>query len=275
VIETHRGDGGALPPFFADSLQRLPFAARLLAAVLIVGSIAVAGRAALTSHPNVQPTAEDVQASIAQRLSSQAPFPVDRVVVGDFLIERFYILDLSDGQRYVADLMKGQIEGIETIAQDEGHIYVFLLDRRNMRRERELYSRYVARVAPLENPNLGYYLGMITPEGMKDAFPVNFSGYVPPGLPLNKEERDRRHEDIHAYMLKFTFSEVSANAHLVTIDGITYLLSNSERFPWFGVDYGISRAVFLSELLVVDATSAPARSVFWEVFERPTRRVGR
>jgi hypothetical protein len=39
------------------------------------------------------------------------------------------------------------------------------------------------------------------------------------------------------------------------VDGTNYLLSNTERFPYFRELFGTGQAVFLSELIIVDATS--------------------
>lgn len=268
--------GGEAPPFFTGHLRRLPLPAKAGVLILVALSLFFAGRLGAANVPHVvPPEGKELEAAIAAYLVAPSPFATDSTIVGDYLVERFYILDLADGQRYIADFMKGQIEGVVVDDSGEGFPLMFLLDRRNMRRERELYARYVWAVAPPESPSLGLYLGMFTPEGMKDAFAVNYSGYLPAGAPLDAAARARRHDDIHSLLLRHSFREVTANPRLVSLDGVTYLLSSSEHFPLWGSEYGITRAVFVSELLIVDATSHKARSVYWDFFERPPRSIGR
>jgi hypothetical protein len=258
--------------FFAAYVRRLPLAFRAGLGLLAVASLVVAAEVAASNYPRSQPLeGRRLEARIAELFSAPTVHEPDDVISGDFLIERFYVLDLSSGERYVADFMKGRIQGVQINgAPGETKTYMFLLDRTSMRRNQSRYSQFVSAVAAPTNPGWGYYLGVSTPDGMNDAFPVNYSGLLLAGLPHPRSGVD---EDIQAFLLDQKYADVTANPRLVTVNGRTFLLSNSEWFSLFKNDYGIDRAVFVSELLIVDATSAEARAVFFKLFERYPRPV--
>ena len=51
--------------------------------------------------------------------------------------------------------------------------------------------------------------------------------------------------------------KVTASPELIGVEGYNYLLSSTDVFPYFRSEFGVGRAIFVSELLIVDTTSAP------------------
>ena len=62
-----------------------------------------------------------------------------------------------------------------------------------------------------------------------------------------------------------TSETVSESPHLISVDGYNYLLSDSDAFLLFKNQYGLSRAVFVSELLIIDATSKADRTRYFRL----------
>src|SRR5262249_38674641 len=95
------------------------------------------------------------------------------------------------------------------------------------------------------------------------AFPMNYTGT----LPFRRSEfRGPDGEDLQTFLLSVKYESVSDAPRLIEVDGYSYLLSNSDAFPLFKNQLGLSRAVFVSELLVVDATSRADREIYFNLF---------
>ena len=229
----------------------------LSAAALLVG----VGYLAANNYPNTSPPpGSQLERRIARVFAPPSQSEADDKLTGDLLVERFYILDVASGETYVADFLKGRIQGLQQSTIDNGgQMYMLLLDLRDLRRDRSLYAAYVSAVAaPTDR---GYYVGLIAAYGRSDAFALNYDG----SLPNRREEfRGLEGEDFAAFLLNQDFKAVTASTGLVSVRGYNFLLSNSERFPAFK-EFGIDKAIFLSELLVVDTTELTHRTTMYRL----------
>src|SRR3954470_25016591 len=109
AIDTRKEDA---PP----RLLGLPFGIRitlvtgaLLVGILAVG-LAVVAYLAATNHPG-SPSRQgtDLENQIANVFGVPRG-KGDGSIVGDYLVERFYVVDGESGDHYVADLLKGRIQ---------------------------------------------------------------------------------------------------------------------------------------------------------------------
>lgn len=179
----------------------------------------------------------------------------DENITGDLLVERFYIIDADTGDRYVGDFLKGRVMGIVTTAQGGFPDYSLLLDLKDLNRDREFLAAYVGRVAPAREAD-GLYLGLRIPQGITDAFLLNFTGYLPERKPPSGVLAG---ESLASFLSLQSFDKVSQEPRLVTEAGVNYLLSNSAVFPHITGLFGVRQAIFVSQHLIVD-TGAPAQS---------------
>ncbi len=276
VGEVEALDGRGVPDLF-ESPAFLRLSGRKKLALVLATALAVVGAAyaAATHYPVAgPPDGTELERRIVQVFGDPSVHDADDRVTGDLLIERFYILDLPTGDRYIADFLKGKIEAVQSVsAEGAGAGYLFLLDLKDMRRDRALYSAYVNEVSHPEETASGYYLGLIVPLGVSDAFALNYSGYLPP---RRAGFRGPEEEDLQSFLLKQEYPKVTSAPRLIDVDGYNYLLSNSDAFPLFRNDFGLSRAIFVSELLVVDATSRTHRTAFYRLYDSfPPRVAGR
>src|SRR5262249_12583827 len=129
-----------------------------------------------------------------------------------------------------------------------------------LKRQEQLLNAYVRSISHPEELAPGSYLGLIAAAGNTDAFALNYTGALPE---RRSEFRGPEGEDLQAFLLKQKYESISDNPRLITADGYNYLLSNSEAFPLFKNLYGLSRAAFMSELLVIDATSRADRTRYY------------
>jgi hypothetical protein len=62
------------------------------------------------------------------------PEATDGVITGDLLIERFYVLDSTTGEQYIADMLKGRVQGVQESTNENGQVtYALLLISRRCR----------------------------------------------------------------------------------------------------------------------------------------------
>jgi hypothetical protein len=249
-----------------------PWWARGLLAIAFVGVLAAAGYAGATSYPKaIPPRGTELEAGIA-RVFGVPRDGIDDRVVGDFLIERFYVLDADTGNRYVGDLMKGRIDSVQTQNVNGQLQYTLVLNLQNLNRDRPLYSAFIEDVARPREPGVGEYLGLRTPNGLTDAFLLNYSGFLPERhMPFSSDQ----YENLQEFLLSRRFAQVTAAPQLIGVEGYNYLLSSTDVFPYFRSEFGLGRAIFVSELLIVDTTAPEQQQVYNKLSEKFPRTLGR
>lgn len=254
--------GHAPSPLALGRASRWPWWAKAMLGLLAAAVLAAAGYLAALYYPDKSPPGPDeLESRIAAVLSVPAD-SADEKLVGDYLVERFYALDVATGERYVADLLKGRIHGVQTAAREDGtRAIVLLLDLRNLQRDRDLYAAFVDAVAPPEQEDFVEYLGLRAFVGNFDAFALNYDGNLPEE---RREFRGPNGEETYAFLLARSLARQSLEPRLIGIDGYNYLLSSSDRFPYFRSQFGVE-AVFVSELIIVDATARPQARVLFRL----------
>jgi hypothetical protein len=242
---------------------------RLLLALAVIAILSAAGYAAATEYPDgAPPRGTELEAGIA-RVFGVPRDGIDDRIVGDFLVERFYVLDADSGSRYVGDLLKGKIDSLQTTTVDGRLQYTLVLNLQNLNRDRGLFAAFIEEVARPREPGVGQYLGVRIPNGLADAFLVNYSGFLPERrLPF----RSDKEENLQEFLLSQRFAEVTLSPQLIGVEGYNYLLSNTDVFPYFRGEFGLGRAIFVSELLVVDATATEQQRAYFKLTEKYPRR---
>ena len=189
----------------------------------------------------------------------------DTTLAGDLLVERFYAIDVETGERYVGDVLKGRIQDLQATRPDGGGPYTFVLDLSNLQRDRVLYAAFVNEVARPQ----GNYLGLRVLPGVSDAFPINYNGFIPPH---RSAFRGPNGEDAYEFLLQQSFAKVTAEPHAVGVEGTYFLLSSSDRFTFFRIEFKTGKALFLSELLIVDTTARQQRVALFNLREQYKKR---
>lgn len=261
---------GRTPPLFAFPLPR-PWWLRLLVLLLVVAILSGAGYLGATRYPEARPARGSAAEAEIARVFGVPRDRIDDRIVGDFLVERFYILDAETGSRYVGDLMKGQIQSVQTNIIENGLTqYTLVLNLQNLYRDRSLFAAFVQEVARPREPGVGEYLGMRTPNGLSDAFLINYTGLLPAHrLPFSSAEG----ENLQQFLLSRRLS--TAAPELISVEGYNYLLSNTEAFPYFRAEFGLNQSIFVSELLIVDATAPEQLRTYYKLTEKYPRTAGR
>jgi hypothetical protein len=260
----------AAPPLLAWPLSRLPLHVKLALLSITVGVLALVG--VVGSHEYPRGAARDgtqIEGEVAELFRDPTLEAWDRVLLGDLLVERFYIVDPTSGERYVADLLKGRIDGIQSVPrEDQLPAYVFVLTTKDMRRDKAFYNAYMKAVAqPEKGSGGGRYLGALMPTGDRDAFPLNYNGGIPVArAPFHVGDDDNP----YAYMLRQNFKDITEPRGL-NVSGYTYVLSSSTVFPVFKDEYKLDKTIFLSELLVVDTTSRQNKTTYYKLLDQYPR----
>jgi hypothetical protein len=257
------------PPGFLRAHGRVRF-------LLVVAFLIAAGVAAYVganAHPDSAPRNDSaLERKVVSVFGDPTVKDADDKLTGDFLVERFYILDELTGERYIADFLKGTIEGVQNVAADNvDPSYVFLLGLTNLKRQERLINAYVNMISQPEDLAAGSYLGLTAATGTTDAFAMNYTGALP-----NQRTafRGPEGEDLQTYLLNQKYETVTDSPHLVTVDGYNFLLSDSDAFLLFKNQYGLGRAVFVSELLIIDATSKADRTHYFRLLNNYPPRAG-
>jgi hypothetical protein len=227
------------------------------------------GYAGTLYYPDTSPPrGSDAERRIAEVFG--APAGADGSITGDLLVERFYAVDAETGELFVADWVKGKIQRVQETVNENGILtYALLLDVSNLQRETALLSAFVDQVAPPDPERGGNYLGLRVPNGLRDAFPLNYDGLLP-------AEKPRFHvgeqEDFYGFLVGQRFDDVTLGARLINVDGYNFLLSNTALWSHFRELFRINKAVFMSELIVVDMTSRPQAGTYFRLMEQYPRR---
>ncbi len=235
-------------------------------AAAVAGILVLVGFLAAELHPESgAPKGTALELRIAQVFAAPSQTEQDSRLTGDLLVERFYVLDLGTGERYVADFLKGRIEGLETVPRDGGStMQMVLLDLRNLKRDRALYSAFVREVAP-PDPAAGFYVGLVPAGGRDDAFPLNYDGSLPGA---HQVFVGLEGEDAGDFLLKQDFKDATAAPRLVTVSGYNFLLSTSDVFALFRSEFGLEKTIFMSELLIVDTTASGNRKELYRFYSQ-------
>jgi hypothetical protein len=246
-----------------DTAALRPWIGRIAAAIAVVTVLAIAAYVGATRHPTASPPARaEAESEITAALS--IPAEADDVLAGDFLIERFYTVEADSGQRYVADLCKGRIKDVSVAPRADlaGYAYTLVLDRTGLPPESDRLSAYVAQMQPLPADASVTYLGLRVQDGPSENFPVNYDGSLPR---RHHAFRGPEGEGVFEFLAGQSFADVSLGPQLIGVKRTHYLLSNTAHFPYFAAIFKLNRAIFVSELLIVDGTSAGQRRLYEEV----------
>jgi hypothetical protein len=261
----------AVPRAFAVPFPRR-WSQRTLIAVMLTVLFSAVGYVAATEYPDgAPPQGSELEANIAHVFGVPRD-NIDGRIIGDLLVERFYVLDAETGSRYVCDLMKGRISSVQTQLIEGGLLqYTLVLNLQNLSRDNALYAAFVEEVARPREPGVGEYLGLRTPNGLNDAFLINYTGLIPERrLPFSSEDG----ENFREFLGSRRYAQVTQSPQLIGVEGYNYLLSNTDLFPFFRTEFGIGKAIFVSELLVVDTTAPEQQRTYYrltEKYPRPSR----
>jgi hypothetical protein len=243
----------AEPRLLALPRIRLPRLVVAAAALLAVASTAAIVFLALTYYPKAESTEpREVERRAAAAFGVPAD-GTDATIVGDLLVERFYAVDLDSGERYVGDMVKGRIQGVQSVGPVGTERYLAVLDLTNLQQARALYAAFVETVARPQ----GSYVGLRVFPGVSDAFRFNYDGSLP------EEPRSISGpggQDVYDFLLEQKYAQVSDGPRLVSVGKHNYVLNNTERFGFFRSEFRTGRALLLSELIIVDATATPQRA---------------
>jgi hypothetical protein len=256
------------PPLLGWPVAGLSRRLKVLVGVLVLAAIAASAVAGALFYPRTSNSPSEIEARIIAFDRDPTVASWDDTLVGDFLVERFYILDTASGEHYIADFLKGRITDMQIVEREDLPTQeILLLDTKNMRRDKAFYSAYVSSVSHPQAMADGLYLGLVAPMGNSDAFPINYNGEIP-----NSREPFRvgEKEGFYEYMLAQNYKDITA-PRAIDIFGYNYVLNTSDVFPLFKNEYHLDRAIFVSELLIVDATSRANRSTYYQLLEKYPR----
>jgi hypothetical protein len=227
----------------------------VIAAVLIPVGVWAAG-----NHPDGL-NASRVERRVAEIYGRPDDPKTDDKVIGDILVERFYAVDTESGQRYVADVVKGRVKQIQNWTNEFGTTYyIFVLERRSLQNQRTALRSFVQQMAPPPLESSTAYLGMVIQPGAEDAMNVNFDGTLPVGRSGFYVWNNRPMYDT----LLTVQSSALAAPQLMPSRGYNFLLSTTEIWPYFRTAFNVNKAVWVSEQILVDATSPQHRLAFYE-----------
>src|SRR5207249_6637321 len=120
----------------------------LAAVALILIAASAAGYAGARWHPNPRPpTGTGLEGKVISVFADPTVKDADDRLAGDLLIERFYILDETTGQQYVADFLKGTITAVQNDGTEAAPHYSFLLDVPGLRGRDNPLKAYVRLVS--------------------------------------------------------------------------------------------------------------------------------
>jgi hypothetical protein len=263
VVEIRKSAAETLP-FLSIPWRRFPAWAKIATVVLFAGALVAAAGIGAWRYPNLSPLEGEAAEDRITAIFGE-PDNADHVLIGDYMIERFQAIDVDTGERYIADLCKGRVKAlVKTDRKDGAGFYMITLDRTGLQAESDRLMNLVLRSVPARGGRWESYLGLRVQGGpTSDAFPLNYSGLIPkkrigfhwPGSP-----------DINTFLAKQSYAEASGGARALNIGENMYLLSSNENFPFlFRNEFHINRAVFISYIFFVDATSPEQVKAYQEI----------
>jgi hypothetical protein len=248
-------------PHFYNGVSLMANKFVIAAVVLVIGGVlAVAGLWAADNHPDGR-NASRVERRIAE-IYGRPDEGSDDKIIGDILLERFYAVDPETGQRYVADVVKGRVKEIQNWTNEFGTtFYTLVLERQSLQNQRQALRSYVREIAPPELEPSASYLGIVMQPGASDdAMAVNFDGTLPVGRqPFYVWNR----RPMYDTLLTQPIGSI-ASPQLMPSKGYNFLLSNSELWPYFKTAFNVQKAVWVSEQILVDATSPQHKIAFYQ-----------
>ena len=257
------------PALFASlPLSRLPRRARLAVLVIVPLVVAAALYVGAAMPPDTTgPSSAEAASEIAGRF--HIPADADETLIGDFLVERFYIYDTETGQRKVADIVKGRIQNVIVSMTGDwsGYDYRFALNRQGLEAERDRLKAFVATLAP-PDPNLNAeYLGLWVQGGATGVFLFNYTGRLPEEH--SSFSSPSGEGDIYEFLRLQDYAETSKRIRVLDVNGTSFLLRTAADAPYYRENFRTQKAILLAELLVLDGTS-PAqtgtlREISWHI----------
>lgn len=248
-------------PHFYSGVSLMANKFVIAAVVLLIAAVLVpVGVWASNNHPDGR-NASRIERRIAE-IYGRPDEGSDDKVVGDILIERFYAVDPETGQRYIADVVKGRVKEIQNWTNEFGTtFYTLVLERQSLQNQRGTLRAFVRELAPPPLEASVAYLGLIVqPGAADDAMAVNFDGTVPVG---RAEFWVWNNRPMYDTLLSQPIGSIAA-PQLMPSKGYNFLLSNSELWPYFKTAFNLQKAVWVSEQILVDATSARHRLVYYQ-----------
>jgi hypothetical protein len=251
------------PKLFARFWQRLPIGARFISAISLFALVAMAGYWGANHFPDVRP----IEGNEAERKVASL-FVVndnaDSVLAGDLLIERFYVMDVASGEAATGVLLKGRVRGLTVSERQDGTgIYTINVDRSGLGKEKDRLTAFIAASAPPPVENVKD-LGLFVQEGEAEVVRLNYDARLPQ---RRHEFRGPRGEGVYAF-LDQERRGTWLGARLLNMKGTNYLLSSTDVYPLFRTQFGVGRAVFLSELVLVDATSKSQSDLYLQICQK-------
>jgi hypothetical protein len=233
----------------------------IAAVVLVVAVVLVpVGVWAANNHPDGRNVSR-VERRIAE-IYGRPDEGSDDKPVGDILIERFYAVDPETGQRYVADVVKGRVKAIQNWTNEFGTtFYTFVLERQSLQNQRQTLRGFVRELAPPDVESSITYLGLVLQPGASDdAMAVNFDGTLPVGrAPFYVWNKRPMYDTLLTQQIT-----ALAAPQLMPSKGYNFLLSTSEIWPYFKTAFNLNKAIWVSEQILVDATSPQHRLAFYQ-----------
>ena len=242
-------------------LNRLPRWAKLMAIPAVAVLVALAMVWGATEPPDTSaPSSTEAGNQIARALG--VPDSADDELMGDLLIERFYIFDIVTGQTKVGDVCKGRIKDVVVSKAGDwsGYDYRLSLDRGGLERERDRISTFVNTTVPPELPQGAQYAGLVVQGGnLSSVFPLNYTGK----LPVKRARfQGPEGEDIWMFMRKQDYTETSKRLRLVGFEGNNFLLRTTADSAYYQTQFKVEKAIMLAELIIVDTNTPAPQSTF-------------
>ena len=247
-------------PHFYNGVSLMANRFVIAAVVLVVAVVLVpVGVWAANNHPDGRNTSR-IERRIAE-IYGRPDTGSDDKVVGDILIERFYAVDPETGQRYVGDVVKGRVKGIQNWTNEFGTtFYTFVLERQSLQNQRPALRSFVQKLAPPSLEENAAYMGLVIQPGPEDAMAVNFDGTVPVGrAPFFVWNRKPMYETL----LTQQIGALGA-PQVMPSRGYNFLLSTTDLWPYFKTAFNVNKAIWVSEQILVDATSPEHRLAFYQ-----------
>jgi hypothetical protein len=225
-----------------------------LRALLGAASLAAVGAGVVIGYEQYPDQRPPRDAGAERLIASHfgVPSDADDSLIGDYLVERFYVLD-EHGNRYVADLCKGRVTQLDSsMRKDWTGNYTVIVDRSAIQDQSAMLTGLLETAAAVDAG--ARYLGARVQAGATEVFPVNYNGTAI--YPLEPFEGPRG-EDVFAFLAGLDFNAVSSGARVINRKGTNYLLSNTALFPYFREVFGVGKALIISHLIFLDDPNRP------------------
>jgi hypothetical protein len=206
-----------------------------------------------TRHPDLSlPSEAEAERDITSVFG--APGEADEVLRGDYLIQRFHVIDLENGKRYVGDICRGKVSAVFASMRGDwtAYSYSVLVEPRGLQPEVERIKTLVDSQAPYTASGADGYLGFFIKEGTAEVISINYNGILPDQV---KEFESPEGEDLYTFLARMAGEEPALQTKLVAVDRNNYLLGSSDAYPHLPAVFKLKKAVYIAKLVLVDASS--------------------